>query len=151
MPFDINRILVYPRRMRHAIENNPAEDRLRELLFGRRIVRAEETSEHVGYYYAEGRLTLDDGTVLLVGGNEGCGGCPSGHYSLTALAAVDNAITNVVCETTWHDRYEEDGTYRIFVVSEDQHQHLVAQFDGSDGNGYYGSGWWLTVLPQEVS
>lgn len=134
---------------RPIIESNPTEDRLKELLFGRRIVKAEETSKRLGdtWYSAEGVITLDDGTVLYVGGNEGCGGCSSGWYNLTNIAAVDNAITNVKVEEEFEGKYEEDGTYSIFVVTEDQSQHLVAQFGGSDGNGHYGSGWWLNVAP----
>lgn len=119
-----------------------------DLLFGRKIVKVEMDTDfpNADNNYAEGCLTLDDGTMLLVGGNEGCGGCPSGYYWLTDLATVDNAITNVSVEEDFSGRYEDDGVYRIFVVAEDQTQHLVASFEGSDGNGYYGTGWWLTVI-----
>lgn len=144
----------------HSIEHMPSAERLRELLFGRKIVNVEQISERIGYEYAEGRLTLDDGTVLLVGGNQGCGGCPSGYYPLTTLNTVDNAITNVEVQERpnddsrcsacgSYDTCEHEGFYRIFVVAEDHNQHLVASFEGSDGNGYYGTGWWLTVLPSE--
>lgn len=133
--------------MRTHTEYNPTPERLRELLFGRKIVFAEKFSSYsADNNYAEGRLTLDDGTVLLVAGNEGCGGCTSGHYWLSVLNTVDNAITNVIVEETFDGRYEEDGTYQIFVIAEDHNQHLVAQFDGSDGNGYYGTGYWISVL-----
>lgn len=133
--------------LRLAYERNPTEYRLKELLFGRKIVNVEEIQGSYDNHYAEGRLTLDDGTVLLVGGNDGGCSCGAGDYSLTTLNRVDNAITNVKVDVTENDRYE-DLTYRIFVVAEDHNQHLVAQFDGSDGNGYYGTGWWLTVIPQ---
>ena len=40
-------------------------------------------------------LVLDNGTILEVRGNEGCGGCENGWYYLTTINKCDNAITNV--------------------------------------------------------
>lgn len=128
-------------------ESNPTENRLRELLFGRKIVSAKKIEPAASTNYAEGQLVLDDGTILLVGGNDGCGGCPSGEYWLTDLNTADNAITNVVVEEEFTGKYDDDGFYRIFVIAEDQNRHLVAAFEGSDGNGYYGSGYWISVVP----
>lgn len=126
--------------------HNPSEDDLRSLLFGKRVISAKKIDINRENDYAEGQLVLDDGTVLLVGGNEGCGGCPSGYYWLEALNTVDNAISNVRLEEEFTDEYREaDGHYRIFVIAEDQNEHLLAQFDGSDGNGYYGTGYWISV------
>lgn len=139
---------VYSRPMTRASrESNPTEERLRELLFGRKIVTAQEVTGTLENGYAEGQLVLDDGTVLFVGGNEGCGGCPSGSYWLGALNTADNAITNV--------RVEEeclggaDYTYSIFVFAGDQRIN-VATFDGSDGNGFYGTGYWISVAPSQL-
>jgi hypothetical protein len=42
------------------------------------------------------------------------------------------------------DYHVGDGYYRIFVFA-DNRRINVASFDGSDGNGYYGTGWWLAV------
>ncbi len=131
--------------------DNPTEGVLKELLFGRKIVSVEKIKPAPAYNYAEGLLHLDNGMILAVGGNEGCGGCPSGYYELTDLNGVDNAITNVVVEEEFSDEYREtDGHYRVFVITEDMNQSLVASFEGSDGNGYYGSGWWLTVVSDSV-
>lgn len=143
------------------MEHMPEEDRLRELLFGRKIVKVSMNPpsdikfDH--YYRAEGTITLDDGTILYVAGNVGGCSCGAGDYPLSVLNTVDNAITNVRVE----ERPDEDercsepgcdnwscehrGWYRIFVVAEDHTEHLVASFEGSDGNGYYGTGWWLAV------
>lgn len=146
-------------------EHMPSEERLRALLFGKRILNVEVRDEEPEPNEAgpTGYLTLDDGTVLKLWGNDGGCSCSAGDYPLTTLNAVDNAITNVViaerragddvpcrvcgkegCYT--HD--EEEGYYRIFVVAEDQ-RHLLASFEGSDGNGYYGTGWWLKVTTAE--
>lgn len=128
-------------------EYNPNEARLHDLLFGRKIVSAKRVEASPSNNYAEGQLVLDNGTILLVGGNDGCGGCPSGTYWLTDLNTADNAISNVVVEEEFTGKYEDDGFYRIFVIAEDQNRHLVASFEGSDGNGYYGSGYWISVVP----
>lgn len=47
-----------------------------------------------------------------------------------------------------HDPQEDthEGHYRIFVFTENQRINLM-QFDGTDGNGYYGTGFWLLVRP----
>lgn len=142
-------------------EHMPSEERLRSLLIGRRIVRAEVVDESPERWTAgpTGYLTLDDGTVLKVWGNDGGCACTAGCYPLAVLATCDNAITNVVVEEhatgdgvacrTCGEYYcwkhgDEDGYYRIFVFAVDE-RLVVASFEGSDGNGYYGTGWWLSV------
>lgn len=109
-----------------------------------------------------GNLTLSDGTVLKVWGNTGGCICGAGDYLLTELNDVDNVITNVEVEEQPNgdylpcpecgeegcfDHYGLGGSYRIFVFAEDRRINL-ASFEGSDGNGYYGTGWWLTVLEE---
>lgn len=140
------------------IEHMPSEDRLRELLFGRKIVNVQMTPTR-GYDNPQGTITLDDGTVLGVAGNTGGCICGAGDYDLTTLNTVDNAITNVIveerpdsddkCSECGEWSCDHNGWYKIFVIAEDHNQHLVASFEGTDGNGYYGTGWWLTVLPTE--
>lgn len=123
---------------RREVNRNPSEDELREMLFGRKVIKVNPDT---------GTLTLDDGRVLEVGGNEGCGGCPNGEYSLTTLNTVDNAITNVrINMEDTAGQYDVFTSYQIFVIAEDHNEHLLAQFDGTDGNGYYGTGWWISVL-----
>lgn len=129
-------------------EYNPTENRLRELLVGKRI--SEITRDEL-----YGTLTLDDGTVLHLHGNEGCGGCANGWYDLTALNKTDSAIMDVRIEEHPTDDYthHETGYYRIFVLSFDKKkdllakEELLAEFMGSDGNGYYGTGYWIAVIP----
>lgn len=143
-------------------EDNEAE--IADLLVGQRIVSAEMGEfEHPGLIQrsrygqeylegrrADGRLVLDDGTVLYLFGNDGCGGCPSGDYPLEKVATVDNIITaaRVECapgDGDADDDYLPTGAYRIYVVA-DAVEVNVAEFVGSDGNGYYGTGFELHVV-----
>lgn len=129
------------------------------LLLGRRIMHAEQGRVSIPYgddeYHwpsnAEGMLTLDDGTRIYAKGNEGGCSCSAGDYSLTHLATVDNVITSVRFEDRPDgddyrnpDALDEGGWYRIFVVA-DATEINVASFEGSDGNGYYGTGYTLVV------
>jgi hypothetical protein len=108
---------------------------LRELLIGRTAKK-----------FAKDHLVLDDGTVVKLFGNDGGCACSAGCYDLTELNGVDNVITNVeVVENLGEDDdYEYGGTYKIFVYADNQKVNL-ATFEGDDGNGYYGTGFWLLV------
>lgn len=112
-------------------------ERLRELFVGRRVIAAED-----------GVLTLDDGTRAKVEPNEGCGGCPSGWYELERIATAENVITavSVEDEEITGDPYGDDARYRLFVYAAgvDARTELLS-VKGSDGNGYYGTGFSLVV------
>jgi hypothetical protein len=123
-----------------------------EALVGRKIVHAEMggTYPAQGYRHPEGMLVLDDGTKLYLTGNEGCGGCSSGWYELERVGTVDNVITDVtIFENPDDDDHDTGaGVYSIFVFAENQ-MIEVANFQGSDGNGYYGTGFNVTVVVGE--
>lgn len=126
------------------------EDEIAGLLVGHRIVQAEMGSFDYPNQWgekAEGRLVLDDGTTLYLTGNDGGCACSAGCYPLEKVAAVDNIITSARVECSPDNDYgdEGDGTYRIFVIA-DNTEINVAEFVGSDGNGYYGTGFSLTVV-----
>lgn len=109
------------------------EDKIKELLMYRKIVKVENDT-----------LYLDNGIELEVVGNVGCGGCASGNYDVTELNECDNVITNVefTCD---NDDSECGGTsYKIFVYAENKRIKIV-QVDGTDGNGYYGTGYSIIV------
>jgi hypothetical protein len=111
------------------------EQRIRELLLFRKVVKAENDT-----------LYLDNGTELRIIPNSGCGGCSAGNYQLTELNTTDNAITNV--EFTCEDIGDYEQSYKIFVFQEDKKMRIV-QVDGSDGNGYYGNGYEIEVKIKE--
>lgn len=43
------------------------------------------------------------------------------------------------------DKYGRSGAYQIFVFADNRPINL-ATFEGDDGNGYYGTGFWVEVL-----
>jgi len=110
------------------------EEEIRKLLFGRKIIKVDSDT-----------LFLDNGIELTISPNSGCGGCGSGWYSLVELNDCDNAITNIemVVDENVKDKYD-DTSYKIFVFAEDKRIKIV-QVDGSDGNGYYGTGYEILV------
>lgn len=109
--------------------------RINDLFFGRKVKKV-----------GDGTLELDNGTVLEVVANEGCGGCSSGWYELKELNECDNAITRaeVVEEKVSKDRWDEERVYRLFVYAENRQINL-ATVEGDDGNGYYGTGFQLVI------
>lgn len=93
-------------------------------------------------------LVLDNGVVLQINPNIGCGGCESGNYYLEHIASVNNAITNVEFVEEFEDNcyYEH---YKIFVIADGMTTELLDVY-GTDGNGYYGTGYTIDVyLPDE--
>lgn len=129
-------------------------DKIRELLLGRRVVSAVE-GDAVLYYSSEPAavLTLDNGTVLNVIPNQGGCSCSAGDYHLTSLSTVDNIITDV--QVVIEDEVDSDAawsngtTYTISVFAGMDQINLV-RIDGDDGNGYYGTGFAVTVQVPEM-
>lgn len=117
------------------------EAQISELLVGRKVTKVSDNT-----------LLLDDGTELVVKGNEGGCACSAGDYDLTELNGVDNAIMSVSVERRdksaeerdADEYWEGDEVYTIFVYAENK-QIKLAEFEGSDGNGYYGTGFQLIV------
>lgn len=129
-------------------------DDLTPVFLGRRIVAAEFDVMPLvpDPFYSElppyGLLTLDDGTRVYVVGHDGGCACSSGCYVLTHLATVDNIITSVeVAEEPLEESLlgYADQRWQIFVYANDE-RLKVAEFEGSDGNGYYGTGFHLTIV-----
>lgn len=110
------------------------EDEIKELLMYKKIIKVEDNI-----------LFLDNGVELEVYPNEGCGGCSAGWYNIVELNGCDNVITNVeFYRDDVQYNYEIETSYKIFVFAENQ-QIKILQVDGSDGNGYYGSGYSIIV------
>lgn len=120
--------------MRTVIDHDQP-DRIERLLLGRKVVRIKNRTLH-----------LDNGTSFYVHPNEGCGGCESGNYGVTALNTCDNVITKV--ESVTEEAVAGYGgtitVYKVFVYAEDTRINLI-DVRGDDGNGYYGTGFELIV------
>lgn len=108
---------------------NEEHDAIVALLLGHKVERVDNET-----------LRLDNGTSLTLKGNEGGCSCGAGDYELTELNGVDNIITNVELL----DDPDGEGAYRIFVFADNKRINL-ATFEGSDGNGYYGTGYSIKV------
>ena len=112
-------------------------DQIRDVLMGHKVTKVSNNT-----------LVLDNGTELVVVPNEGGCACSAGDYEIEELKGVDNIITNVeFVQEGDYDYGEFTGSYKIFVYADNQKINLLS-VDGSDGNGYYGTGYWINV--QEV-
>lgn len=130
------------------------DDKIAALLVGRKIVHAEMNGEYIGVEgryngVPEGLLVLDDGTKLYLTGNDGGCGCSAGCYPLSEVSKVDNIITSAGVYSSPDDDYDPgEGVYQIFVLADNEKVN-VATFEGSDGNGYYGTGFHVTVVREQ--
>lgn len=96
-----------------------------------------------------GNLVLDNGVVLQINPNIGCNGCWSGSYYLRHITSVNNAITNVEFVEEYDDDEYQCKHYRIFVIADGVTTELLDVY-GTDGNGYYGTGYTIDVyIPDE--
>lgn len=111
------------------------KQRITDLLMGRKVTKV-----------ADDQLRLDDGTTLTLHGNEGGCACSAGDYDLTELNGTDNVITRVEFEDNPDSDWDSqaNGYYKIFVYAGHDRINL-ATFEGSDGNGYYGTGYEIHV------
>lgn len=131
--------------------NEEDRDEIASLLMGRTVTKVD--GEH---------LMLDNGTVIKAIGHDGGCACSAGCYDLSVLNGVDNVITRVDFDyqpagdgedpvLSGHPDDPTDGWtgyYRVFVFADNQQINLM-QFDGSDGNGYYGTGFEILVRAGE--
>ena len=98
--------------------------------------------------------TLDNGHMPEFEGNEGCT-CGSGTYDLTKLFQRGTPTARIMSAdvttrlTDVDDEYS-DVIYTLFVIVDDERLPL-AEFEGNDGNGYYGSGFQITVTRNGVA
>lgn len=123
------------------IYSETSGDQIEDLLMGRRVTKV-----------GPDELVLDNGTRLKLKGNEGGCSCGSGDYDLTELNGCDNVITKaeVVMDPSGDDWPGGKGVYQIFVYADNQKINL-ATFEGSDGNGYYGTGFMITATVEETN
>lgn len=125
---------------------------IKELFMGRRIIAVEifDEPQQIKDSWNEftGRMRLDNERIVYIAPNQGGCICGAGDYTLTHLATVDNIITrvDVINDPASDDTYnQETQSYRIFVLA--GHEQINAMIiDGSDGNGWYGTGYELLIF-----
>ena len=99
-------------------------------------------------------LTLDDGTQLVAMGRGGGCVCGQGDFEFTKAfyqGSPTARIMNAMVEMEGIDWYDMDISatcFKVFVIVEDEKLPLL-EFDGYEGDGYYGRGFWLSVYPPE--
>lgn len=120
------------------------EKEIEELLLGHKVTADDYD-----------KLILDNGVVLQINPNIGCDGCESGNYYLEHISSVNNAITNVEFVNEHEDSEYDDFDaeyyqhYKIFVIADGMTTELLDVY-GTDGNGYYGTGYTIDVyIPDE--
>ncbi len=115
-------------------QENLTSEELADLL--RELIRVRITSIN------EELIVLEDGTSIEIEINEGCEGCSNGwsELSVAKSANPDAAIMNVEYV---EDRKSYD-KFKIFIYLANNE---TIELDGDEGigNGYYGSGFWVTV------
>lgn len=94
-------------------------------------------------------ITLDDGTILEVEGNEGCGWCRSGWYDLINVYKQGDSHARIMSAHVACDIDEENNdegavdphVYTLFVMVDGNPGFLpLATIRGDDGAGGYGTG-----------
>nr|DAR55497.1 MAG TPA: hypothetical protein [Caudoviricetes sp.] len=138
---------------------NPDKPDTLSLLIGRYVTNIE-TGTFVNAEYAEdceksqAILTLDDGTQLLAMGRGGGCVCGQGDFELTNAfyrGSPSARIMNAMVDMEGEEEYGGDisaTAFKVFVVVDDEKLPLL-EFDGCEGEGYYGRGFWLYTYPLE--
>lgn len=130
-------------------QDSTAEEYTR-LLKGRYVTDITLTDMDNEGYALTATLTLDNNTTLTVEANEGCGGCENGRYWLEETYKRGNSRARIMSAHVGYDEDDEAAlsVYTIFVMVDGNPSQLpLATVRGDDGNGYYGTGFTLTVRP----
>lgn len=100
---------------------------------------------------SDDQLQLSDGTVLQIVPNEGGCSCGAGDYDIDYINECENIITNVelVVTDSGYEDWEGETSYDLFVYSGHQKINLLS-VKGDDGNGYYGTGFWIKVMKTDA-
>lgn len=119
-------------------------------LIGKSIVKVEEgrfKERRFGEYVDTYTLTCDDGTIIEVLTNEGCGACCNGWSSFKDLKKLEennNVITNVETKYVDPNPRNENDEFIMFVYYEDGSLNKLKGDDGY-GNGCYGGGFYINI------
>lgn len=99
-------------------------------------------------------ITLDDGTQLVAMGTSGGCVCGQGDFEFTKAfyqGSPSARIMNAMVEMEGEPGYDIDISatgFKVFVIVDDEKLPLL-EFEGYEGDGYYGRGFWLHTYPLE--
>ena len=99
-------------------------------------------------------ITLDDGAQLVAMGRGGGCVCGQGDFEFTKAfyqGSPTARITNAMVEMEGEPGYDGDISatcFKVFVIVDDEKLPLL-EFDGYEGDGYYGRGFWLYTYALE--
>lgn len=125
---------------RTTIEHYAPSSDFARVLQGRYVVEIDEEFD---------TITLDDGTILEVEGNEGCGWCRSGWYDFINVFKQGDSHARIMSAHVACDIDEENDdegavdphVYTLFVMVDGNPGFLpLATIRGDDGAGGYGTG-----------
>lgn len=122
-----------------TLDQNSDDGLYTQILRGRYVTRIDGST-----------ITLDNGTELHIQGNEGCGGCGNGWYWLEQVYKQGSRRARIMSAYVAYDEEDKDeegpSVYTIFVMVDGNPTQLpLATVRGSDGNGYYGTGFTITA------
>lgn len=105
---------------------------IKNLLIGHKVTKVDKDT-----------LLIDSGIKLQFEDMYDC----CAYYDLTELNDTDNIITDVkFFEDPSGDDYPHgSGVYQIFVFADNKKVNLV-RYEGTDSNGYYGTGYTIRVI-----
>ena len=95
----------------------------------------------------EAIFTLDNGITLVAHGNEGCEACGNDWYYIEKAFACDSAQVRIMSAHVDHDEYWPEDVYTIFVMFDGISSQCPLMAVRGGGDGYYGTGFTLTVRP----
>lgn len=138
---------------------NPEQADTLRTLIGRYVTNIETGTFVTNPYMSECQesqalITLDDGTQLLAVGHDGGCACGQGDFEFTKAfyqGSPTARITNVMVEMEGEPYYDGDISatgFKVFVIVDDEKLPLL-EFEGDEGSGYYGRGFWLYTYPLE--
>ena len=123
----------YPYIERENFDSGEIYKFFKDNLVGHRITKITHES-----------IELDNGYVVKIHPNYGCD-CGKGNSFIdfpSAKGALDAAIMNVKYEETEYDEQFSEPGFKIFVLMKN-HKICFEGNDASDGEPYYGSGFWV--------
>lgn len=120
------------------------EEKIKETLISKQITRIEQKDDFTV------EVTLDDGAILTLAGNEGGCCCGNGDWGIVELLTDSEKPSGRVMNAWVDDRIDADedlgeiwGPITVFIMVEGREYPLV-EFNGFD-NGLYGHGFYANV------